>query len=318
MPVPICDRSCSPTSPPVSRLGLDAPHTTSSFGTETPLTSPLASAGPAARPALPLRGGAPARPCGPPPAPVDEPIDPRSTLVSPLARGGAVTTLRVSETSEPPANSTCDAAVPLPMASSPRRPARRMERPPPLAIPTPSDAPRIERALCSLDSVYALDSAPTCVDDVVDYLDDDVEDAEDAADQRFLEVLDGVHSEMGRIMDEVYRAEAAVADMFSEMDRAVDSARALNEQYEILHFQEEMAGARFRLATNVLRRLQVGESDAEGVPRAPDASVDADFGSVVRRLQEQRDDGLSLTRLRRSLHVPPADSPLTETALKFA
>lgn len=178
-------------------------------------------------------------------------------------------------------------------------------------LPTPDDAPAIERALSSLDSMYALDSAPTCVDHVLDYLDDDADDADDAANQRFLDVLDGVHSEMGRVMDEVYHTEAALAGAFHEMDASVESTRTLQEQYEVLHFQEDIASTRFQLAANVLRRLQIDEHDTEHFLRPPDDNIDAGFFRVVRRLQEQRDDALFLSGFRRSLHVPPADSLLS-------
>ncbi|WFD20555.1 hypothetical protein MCAP1_002802 [Malassezia caprae] len=308
------ERSYSPTSPPVSRLSLDAPRSVNSFGTETPITSPLSSGGVPALAAPPLppmtppplpRPFSPALP-SPPLALGDEP--PTRSTVPPPHRA-APTTPPVSENSEP-TSAVGDAAFRSPpMASSP--PRRRMERPPPLMIPAPDDAPAIERAVSSLDSMYALDSAPTCVEDVVDYLDEDTEDTEEAADQRFLDVLDGVHSEMGRVMDEVYHTEAAIAGALFEMDAAVDSTRSLAEQYEILHFQEDIAGTRFQLAANVLRRLHIDESDAEHFLRPPDTNIDAGFFRVVRRLQEQRDDALVLSGFRRSLHTPPADSLLT-------
>lgn len=172
---------------------------------------------------------------------------------------------------------------------------RRMQRPPPLMIPSRRHAPIVEDGLDSLDSMYMPDSVPTCVSEVVDYLDDDREHDESGSEQRFLDVLEGVHSEIGRVMDEVYITETALADAFQEMNLAVDSTRGVEQQYDLLQLQEEIAGERFNVALGVLRRLNVDEEDAENFLRYSDTHMDPFFFRVVRHLQEQRDDATSLS-----------------------
>lgn len=159
--------------------------------------------------------------------------------------------------------------------------------------------------------MYAPDSAPTCVEEAINYLDDDVRENELSTGNRFLNVLYGVHREMGVVMDEAYTAQAALTDAFGEIDAAVDSTRTMQEQYETLRFQRQVAGAHFHLAANVLRRLQIEEEDALRFLRPPDTGIEVDFFRVVRRLQEQRDDALMFSGFRRSLHVPPVEDLLS-------
>ncbi|WFD27795.1 hypothetical protein MNAN1_002800 [Malassezia nana] len=202
--------------------------------------------------------------------------------------------------------------VVVPRVSSPPPPiVRRMQRPPPLMIPSRRNAPTVEDGREPIDSMYMPDSVPTCVSEVVDYLDDDRVHDESGSEQRFLDVLEGVHSEIGRVMDEVYITETALADAFQEMNVAVDSTRGVEQQYDLLQLQEEIAGERFNVALGVLRRLDVDEEDAENFLRYSDTHMDPVFFRVVRHLQEQRDDANLLSASQWSLHIHPTDDLLS-------